>query len=187
MDHLSLQQYRAEQLKFIPNTPGVYGLADPFNSTLYVGTSENLLRGRVQRHITSGRSDVLANKKLCVSDIGFVWYIEEDDPDRRKKLEDLLIYQHHNHRLLMNAKVPPTEPELIDVPDRTFVQLMPDDELAQRKQPIVAYKHHLHMQFKLLEYIETTKDNAEMRTALQARVNLTNYHRDIFERSQRCN
>ena len=182
MDHKEIQGYREQQFKLIPKVPGVYGLADWFQSTLYVGRSDDGLRARTQRHVTSGRSDLISNQKLSAEEIAFIWFYEEPDRDRRKAIEDMLIYQHHQHRLLMNSKIPAAPPPTIDLPSREIIQIIPDVELAIRRKPINAYKYNLKMQQRLLDYIEQTKDNRETRNALQARVNLTNYHRELFER-----
>lgn len=55
---------------------GVYVLYDLDDVAMYVGqtvaTGESGIRGRVQRHLTGARSDIIANRQLDVWEIAYV-------------------------------------------------------------------------------------------------------------------
>ena len=65
--------YRARQVRAIPTPVGVYALCDLDEVPIYVGQSTDGIRARVQRHLTSARSDVIANRQIDVWEIAYVW------------------------------------------------------------------------------------------------------------------
>src|ERR1041384_7700313 len=70
---MNLQQYRHTQLRQLTNEIGVYALCDLDEVPIYVGQSVDGIRARVRRHLTSARSDVIANRQLDVWEIAYVW------------------------------------------------------------------------------------------------------------------
>jgi len=61
--------FRARQLSLLTNLIGVYALCDLDGMPVYVGQSTDGIRARVQRHLTSARSDVIANRMIDVWEI----------------------------------------------------------------------------------------------------------------------
>src|SRR5437868_8492892 len=70
---MNLQKYRRNQLSQLTAEIGVYALCDLDEVPIYVGQSVDGIRARVRRHLTSARSDVIANRQLDVWEIAFVW------------------------------------------------------------------------------------------------------------------
>jgi hypothetical protein len=54
--------YRARQIKDLTDQIGVYALCDLDGVPIYVGQSVDGIRSRVRRHLTSARSDIIANR-----------------------------------------------------------------------------------------------------------------------------
>lgn len=65
--------YRRRQVSRIPTEIGVYALCDLDEVPIYVGQSVDGIRKRVQRHLTSARSDVIANRRFDVWEVAYVW------------------------------------------------------------------------------------------------------------------
>ncbi len=68
----SIVRHRKKAAKGVPASIGVYALCDLDGVPIYVGTSEDGIRARVNRHITSARSDVIANRMVDVWEIASV-------------------------------------------------------------------------------------------------------------------
>ena len=58
--------FRRKAVRTLSTQIGVYVLADLDNLPVYVGQSKDGIRKRVQRHLTSARSDVIANRQIDV-------------------------------------------------------------------------------------------------------------------------
>ncbi len=67
------QAFRGKALAALTNQIGVYALCDLDGNPIYVGQSVDGIRTRVRRHLTSARSDVIANRQIDVWEIAFVW------------------------------------------------------------------------------------------------------------------
>ena len=73
------QDFRSRALSQLTNEIGVYALCDLDGQPIYVGQSIDGIRTRVRRHLTSARSDVIANRQIDVWEIAFVWAWPVDD------------------------------------------------------------------------------------------------------------
>ena len=65
--------FRRTALKELTNEIGCYVLCDLNGVPIYVGQSKDGIRARVNRHLTSARSDIIANRQVDVWEIAFVW------------------------------------------------------------------------------------------------------------------
>lgn len=63
------QIFRQQQVTTIPTGIGVYVLCDLDEVPIYVGKSTDGIRNRVRRHLTSARSDTIANRQLDVWEV----------------------------------------------------------------------------------------------------------------------
>src|SRR5436190_18792230 len=70
---MDLIKFRNPASRQLPEQTGVYALCDLDEVPIYVGQSVDGIRARVRRHLTSARSDVIANRQLDVWEIAFVW------------------------------------------------------------------------------------------------------------------
>ena len=86
--------FRRKMVKTISNDIGCYVLCDLDNVPIYVGQSIDGIRARVNRHLTSARSDIIANRQVDVWEIAFVWVYPVSDKDEIKSLEDALFHEY---------------------------------------------------------------------------------------------
>src|SRR5579862_117589 len=131
----SVLSFRKMAARKIPAGIGVYALCDLDGVAIYVGKSEDGIRARVNRHITSARSDVIANRMLDVWEVASVicWPVKEKA--HLKVLEEYLFHRFHEQSPLMNGAIPPHVHSLgFPLPQQTVVQLMPEEEVKSRQR-----------------------------------------------------
>ena len=66
------QGFRKAKVGVIPSGPGVYALCDLDGVPLYVGQSVDGIQARVRRHLTSARSDIIANRMVDIWEVASV-------------------------------------------------------------------------------------------------------------------
>jgi hypothetical protein len=163
--HLIKSEYRNRKVKTIPNYPGVYLLIDVKGNVLYVGKSENGIRGRAQRHLTGVRSDLLANKLLDVDDIAFIVTFA-GDKNNLSSLEDHMMILYHP---LLNQDPPKSDNPLIDfvIHPPVVIQTLPNDFITEQRHPDVfnerIFKRCLAIQQQIM-----VKDTSGLRRTLMA-------------------
>src|SRR5687767_13305079 len=98
--------FRRNAMKRLPVGKGVYVLCDLDEVPIYVGQSTDGIRARVARHLTSARSDIIANRQIDVWEIAYVWAYPTDDQTEISELEARLFHLFDPNSKLMNGKVP---------------------------------------------------------------------------------
>src|SRR5882762_6086882 len=100
---MNLQKYRHTQLISLSDEVGVYALCDLDGVPIYVGQSVDGIRTRVRRHLTSARSDVIANRQLDVWEVAYVWAwpMPLQSAKQIKRVEYYLANQYHRNKPLM--------------------------------------------------------------------------------------
>ena len=88
-------EFRKKAVRSLPAGIGVYILCDLDNVPIYVGQSKDGIRKRVARHLTSARSDIIANRQLDVWEIAYVWAYPVESRDEITPLEAKL-FVHFN-------------------------------------------------------------------------------------------
>ena len=88
-------EYRRRAARAIPSPIGVYALCDLDGVPVYVGQSTDGIRARVNRHITSARSDVIANRLIDVWEIAYVRCWPVSDKAQLDQLEAYLFHKFH--------------------------------------------------------------------------------------------
>lgn len=178
-----LQLFRKKALRQLPGQTGVYVLCDLNEVPIYVGQSTDGIRARVLRHLTSARSDVIANRMIDVWEVAYVWAWPLEDKAQITLLEHVLYHRFHRKSRLMNGSVPPNPGRLaFPEPQRSRVQILPDAEIASRVRP----EHRLPRQIaqfnQLMDYILIVKDAEHLREALQAHFErLSRYYKAFTE------
>lgn len=178
MARLAAQIFKERALRNLPQGIGVYALCDLDEVPIYVGQSTDGIRARVRRHLTSARSDVIANRQIDVWEIAFVWAWPISDTNRINLLEAHLFHEFNNQSPLVNGTIPP-EPGPLDfeVPERVRVQVMDDKEIEARKDPTLRFPRQIQHFGSLVDYILNTQDKPHLRRALQVYFNrLAKYH-----------
>src|SRR5579864_1020917 len=97
--------FRRKAVRTLTNQIGCYVLCDLDQVPIYVGQSVDGIRARVNRHLTSARSDIIANRQVDVWEIAWVWAYPTDGAGI-PALEDALFHEFHPKSALMNGKTP---------------------------------------------------------------------------------
>lgn len=178
-----LQRYRGTQLKHLPAQIGVYALCDLDNVPIYVGQSKDGLRARVRRHLTSERSDVIANRQIDVWEVAYVWAWPVGHPNQLDALEAWLFYKFDREKTLMNGSRPEKPRRLaFDLPEQVTIQVLPDAERALRLRPELRMPRQIHQLSQLVDYVLTVKDATHLRASLRAHFErLTCYYEKFLE------
>jgi hypothetical protein len=128
--------FRRRAVRTLTNEIGCYALCDLDQVPIYVGQSVDGIRSRVNRHLTSARSDIIANRQIDVWEIAWVWAYPVKNKMEIGALEDALFHKFHARSALMNGKVPKPLAAESEPPEPTQrVQVMPDAEIAEKKDP----------------------------------------------------
>lgn len=184
MDAIS---YREQQVALLLRERGVYALCDldgDLDGTpIYVGQSTDGVRQRVQRHLTSARSDVIANPQIDVWEIAYVWGWVEPEPGRINQIEARLFHDFDPTSPLMNGSVPANPGAIeFDLPEEIVVQVMSDDEIATRREPPFRLPRQAEHYQPLVDHILNVKDAPELRRALRAHsARLQAYHERFLD------
>jgi hypothetical protein len=179
-DSPSLIRYRKEAASKIPTPIGVYALCDLDEVPIYVGQSTDGIRARVRRHITSARSDIIANRMIDVWEVAFVWAWPWKDTTQLNILEAHLFHGFHKKSKLMNGWIPAKPgPLTFKIPSPIVIQLMPEEEIKSRKRPELRLPRQAQHFSNLLDQFLNVKDSDQLYLALKAHFErLTRY----FER-----
>jgi GIY-YIG catalytic domain len=94
--------FRRKAVRKLTNEIGCYLDRVP----IYVGQSVDGIRSRVNRHLTSARSDIIANRQMDVWEIAWVWAYPVKDKAEIGLLEDELFHVFNAKPTLMNGKIP---------------------------------------------------------------------------------
>ena len=126
--------FRSKAVSTLTTQIGVYILADLENIPVYVGQSTDGIRQRVQRHLTSARSDVIANRQIDVWEIAFVWEYPVEHKADMGALEAALFHHFNRQTRLMNGTIPLAPESAVTIPNpKNIVQVMHDDEITEKK------------------------------------------------------
>lgn len=181
MPELPIQKFKEEALRSLPKGIGVYALCDLSEVPLYVGQSTDGIRARVRRHLTSARSDVIANRQIDVWEIAYVWAWEVADASQVSPLEAYLFHQFNRSSPLVNGSVPGEPGSLgFEVPERISVMVMPQKEIEVRLEPALRFPRQILHFNQLVDYILNTQDKPHLRQALQVYFNRLQRYLEAF-------
>jgi len=180
------QLFKEHALKQLPRSTGVYGLCDLDEVPIYIGKSVDAISARVRRHLTSARSDVIANRQIDVWEIAYVWAWPLDDKSGIDRLEAHLFHRYNEESPLVNGSIPAIADCLdFEVPELIRVQVMDDTEIANRLDPVLRYPRQIQHFGALVDYILNTQDKPHLRRALQVYFErLSNYHHAFLDTKQ---
>ena len=174
--------FRRRAVRTLTNAIGCYALCDLDQVPLYVGQSVDGIRARVLRHLTSARSDIIANRQVDVWEIAWVWAYPEPDRAKIGPLEDALFHQFHLRSALMNGKTPrnpasgalPIEPQQI-------VQVMADAEIVEKRDPALRLPRQAEHYSQIVGHFLAVKNSKEIAGAIQAHFErLQKYHQELL-------
>lgn len=178
-----VQQYREHQIRGLTDEKGIYALCDLDEIPIYSGCSIDGIRTRVRRHLTSARSDIIANRTIDVREVAFVWGWPMGDKSNidLKAVEATLFHQFDSQSRLMNGEVPklPNKPPVI--PDKIRLQVLSDDKIAWRKEPLRRFRRQKYHIGLLLDYIAEIQDKKHLRRALHAHSEREQRYYKVFQ------
>lgn len=179
--HISLS-YRKKALSELTNSIGVYALCDLDEVPIYVGLSKDGIRSRVNRHLTSARSDIIANRLIDVWEIAYVkaWPVANvaDIPE----LEAVLFEAFNSTKPLMNGSIPRltrTMPGSIPAAAQT-IRVMSDDDIRVRRDPMLRLPRQIEHIGRLVDHMLSVKDTPQLRRALDAHFERLDAYRKAF-------
>lgn len=175
--------FRRKAVALLTTSIGVYALCDLDGTPIYVGQSVDGIRARVQRHLTSARSDVIANRQIDVWEIAFVRAWPVDDVTTIGPLEATLFHHFNDQSALMNGSVPVRAAPALVIPEPAqIIQMIGDDEIARRRQEAVRLPRQIEHYGRLVDHYLNVKDSAELRVAMEAHFErLSSYQRRFLE------
>ena len=177
----SVQSFRRIALSALTDEVGVYALCDLDGVPIYVGQSVDGIRSRVRRHLTSARSDVIANRQVDVWEIAFVWAWPVSDVGDIPGLEAYLFNRFDKDVRLMNGKAMPMPELSVNVPVKQVVQVIEEEERINRTDPALRLPRQIQQYNLLVDYILNVKDATHLKRSLEAHFErLVTYHRNFL-------
>ena len=174
--------FRRRAVRSLTNEIGCYVLCDLDQVPIYVGQSVDGIRSRVNRHLTSARSDIIANRQIDVWEIAWVWAYPVKDKAEIGVLEDELFHAFNAKSALMNGKVPKLPTQKVSVPQPAQrVQVMTDAEIAEKKDPALRLPRQAEHYSQIVGHFLAVKNSREIAGAIQAHFErLQKYHRELL-------
>jgi hypothetical protein len=174
--------FRRRSVRTLTNRIGCYVLCDLNGVPLYVGQSRDGIRSRVNRHLTSARSDIIANRQVDVWEIAYVWTYPVNEVAEIGPLEDALFHAFHPRSALMNGKVPPAPSASIEIPEPAqIVQVMADNEIAEKLDPALRLPRQAEHYSQIVGHFLAVKNSREIAGAIQAHFDrLRKYHIELL-------
>lgn len=166
----------------LTNKIGCYILCDLDQVPIYVGQSIDGIRSRVLRHLTSARSDIIANRQVDVWEIAWVWTYPVEERSEIALLEDTLFHEFHPKSALMNGKVPPKPTTIIAVPKPfQVIQVMAAAEIEEKRDPALRLPRQAEHYSQIVGHFLAVKNSKEIAGAIQAHFErLQKYHRRLL-------
>jgi excinuclease UvrABC nuclease subunit len=161
---------------------GVYVLCDLDQVPIYVGKSDDGIRARVRRHLTSARSDIIANRQIDVWEIAWVWTYPTETRAQSILFEAALFHHFDPQSALMNGKSLPRLEQEIAIPEPTQkVQVMSDAEISEKRDPALRLPRQAEHYSQIVGHFLAVKNSDEIARAIQAHfVRLERYHRQLL-------
>ena len=160
---------------------GVYALCDLDGVPIYVGQSIDGIKQRVRRHLTSARSDIIANRQVDVWEVAWVMAWPVTDKALIPTLEAGLFHHFNAKSPLMNGSVPIKSDFAAVEPDQT-IQVMASEEIERRLEPSVRLPRQIEQYGRLVDHYLNVKDSAELRVSMEAHFErLMKYHHRFLE------
>jgi hypothetical protein len=161
--------FRRRALRTLTNEIGVYVLCDLDDVPIHVGQSVDGIRVRVQRHMTSARSDIIANRQVDVWEIAWVWAFPVAERADIGELEARLFRSFHAQSKLFNGAPPRGIGMPADIPEPAQrVQVLPDADIQTRKDPAQRLPQQASHYASIVSHFVTVKNSEEIARAMEA-------------------
>ena len=168
-------------MKELPASTGVYVLCDLDEVPIYVGQSKDGIRSRVSRHLTSARSDIIANRQIDVWEIAFVLAYPIANVQDISLAENRLYHHFNKESKLMNGTVPSVPPKSLIPKPSVKVQVMSDKEIAERKTPEQRLPRQASHYAQIVGHFLAVKNSTQIAGAMDAHFErLKKYHSSLI-------
>ena len=176
--------FRRKAVKSLNNNIGVYVLADLDNVPIYVGQSKDGIRSRVARHLTSARSDIIANRQIDVWEIAYVWAYPVDDPNNISLLEAALFHHYNKKSQLMNGTTPPQHK--FPIPKHPqIVQVMSNEEIKDKLDEAQRLPRQAAHYAQIVGHFVAVKNSSQIAMAMDAHFQrLKTYHQRLLKEAK---
>lgn len=183
----AVQKYRRAKIKDLTNDIGVYALCDLDGVPIYVGQSIDGIQNRVRRHLTSARSDIIANRQVDPWEIAFVQAYPVATASEIPRLEAGLFAKLQSEKPLMNGSILKARGRPLErVPKPAeIVQILTNEEIRVRKDPSLRLPRQIEHIGRLVDHILTVKDSPQLRRSLAAHFDRLDVYRDAFLKPDR--
>ena len=160
--------FRRRAVRTLTDRTGCYVLCDLDEVPIYVGQSTDGIRSRVNRHLTSARSDIIANRQIDVWEIDLI--------------ETTLYHEFHPRSPLMNGKTPKAPERAIPLPEPfQRVQVMADPEIQEKRDPSLRLPRQAEHYSQIVAHFLAVKQSKEIAGAMEAHFQrLKTYHRRLL-------
>lgn len=174
--------FRKKAMKELPASTGVYVLCDLDEVPIYVGQSRDGIRSRVSRHLTSARSDIIANRQIDVWEIAFVLAYPIANLQDITPTENRLYHYFNKKSKLMNGTVPRALSKAPIPKPSVKVQVMPDKEIAERKTPEQRLPRQASHYAQIVGHFLAVKNSTQIAGAMDAHFErLKKYHSSLID------
>ena len=172
-------KYRRNAIRSLTNDVGVYALCDLERTPLYVGQSTDGIQNRVRRHLTSARSDIIANRQIDVWEVAYV-YAFPCDKAHIDRLEGFLYHHYNNQYHLMNGTIP--KRPSVDIPQAPdpsqIVQVIPEETIKYRLLPSIRAARQAEHYCAIIDHFLTVKQSNEIGRSMEAHLwRLIDHHK----------
>ena len=180
-------EFRKKAVRSLTNSIGCYVLADLDNVPIYVGQSVDGIRARVSRHLTSARSDIIANRQIDVWEIAFVWAFPVQDKTEINALEAVLFHHFDGKSQLMNGTLPARPIDKTRMPKAAqIVQVMSNQEIADKKNPEQRLPRQAAHYAQIVGHFLAVKNSTQIARAMNAHFKrLTSYHALLLGKAEK--
>ncbi|WP_215767523.1 GIY-YIG nuclease family protein [Gluconobacter cerinus] len=174
--------FRKTSVRKLTNKIGVYVLCDLNQQPMYVGQSKDGIRSRVARHLTSARSDIIANRQIDVWEIAWVFAYPVENKEEITPLEGLLFHHFNSYSLLMNGSIPPVPSPGTPIPaPAQIMQVMSNDEIADKIDPAQRLPRQAGHYTNIVSHFLTVKNSPQIARAMDAHFKrLASYHAQLL-------
>jgi hypothetical protein len=178
---MSSLAHRRRAVSSVTNEIGVYVLSDLDNVPIYVGQSTDGIRSRVSRHLTSARSDIIANRQLDVWEVAYVWAYPTAR-DQIAQLEATLFHHFDQQSPLFNGTLPRMPAQPIPIPEPTqIVQVLLDEEIEQRRNPALRLPRQAEHYSQIVGHFLVVKNSRQIARSIHAHFRrLSKYHHALL-------
>lgn len=174
--------FRRKAVSTLTPQIGCYVLCDLDHVPIYVGQSRDGIRPRVRRHLTSARSDIIANRQVDVWEIAWVWTYPVQTKDEIGPIESVLFHTFQSNSALMNGTIPPKPAKGTKVPKASqIVQVMADSEIAEKRDPALRLPRQAEHYSQIVGHFLAVKNSKQIARAIQAHFErLQKYHKELL-------